>query len=251
MIKKQPRKAKIYNKNKNKNSNRINVINHIKIGETKAKKKKYTKRPAKAATSGVSSIMVNVPQSLPSFTQSSQPFFIQPEPSSIALPVATTYPASIITDEVKKSENVLINEYESKPTPVKISNEEKSIITPSTKTADTPFFTAKEIPAVSTPVVSTKRNVSPVRLSEFRKSLFQTTPSYSLGKIQGISSNKRIIDVAEKSDSDREDNRIGIVRTRGRPRRTDVSPATREKMNARNEKEREKRNKLREDKNKK
>lgn len=98
---------------KNKNSNRVNVFNSIRIGNTK----KRSNRKKSNSKSGVSSIIVNVPQNIP------QPFYIPTtmnSPFPIQPPVPNLQninPTKIMNDEMERELVSANSQYiNSKPT---------------------------------------------------------------------------------------------------------------------------------------
>jgi len=110
-MKKKSSKTKI----KNKNTNRVNVVNTIKIGNTHQKKRPVYKSNSK---SGVSSIVVSIPQSIPNYTQPFYPFHIQPPVFN--LPATITNPTKIITDDLKRDSISANNQHtNSKPSFIK------------------------------------------------------------------------------------------------------------------------------------
>ena len=116
---------------RNKNSNRINVFNSIRIGSNK----KRSNRKKSNSKSGVSSIVVNVPQSIP------QPFYI-PTPMNAPFhmqpPVQIANPTRIMKDEMDREIISANSEYiKSKPTFVEpIKNELQS----DSSTTSTKYF---------------------------------------------------------------------------------------------------------------
>lgn len=138
------------NKVKNKNSNRVNIINTIKIGNTK--KRSYRKKSGDK--SGVSSIVVSVPQNFPQpfyipTSNPSYPFQLQPPVSS---PVQN--PTKIMKDEMDRELVSANSQYiKSKPTFTTPSNNTRPKIVTGLKiddikpiySSDTEYFSAVPI----------------------------------------------------------------------------------------------------------
>jgi len=111
---------------RNKNSNRVNVFNSIRIGNNK----KRSNRKKSNSKSGVSSIIVNVPQNIP------QPFYIpttmnSPFPIQPPVPnLQNTNPTKIMNDEMERELVSANSQYiNSKPT----------FVQPRTSSSNTPL----------------------------------------------------------------------------------------------------------------
>ena len=89
----------------------MNVINQIKIGSKgKNGQRRTTNKTAEKA--GVSSIVISVPQALPSFSQPYHPFHIQSQPVT-NLPLQINQPTSVLADEQKRATlDTALNEYD-------------------------------------------------------------------------------------------------------------------------------------------
>ena len=103
-MKKKPIKSKL----KNKNSNRIHVVNTIRIGNNNNKKRSYSKKNGSPGNEkkNFSSIVVSIPQSLPSYSLPYHPFYIQPPIQNVVETIK--HPTKILADEIKR-ENIIAN----------------------------------------------------------------------------------------------------------------------------------------------
>ena len=133
------KKQSIKNKVKNKNTNRINVINTIKIGNKSNNRKR---RNRKSTASGVSSIVVNVPQPLytPSLNQ------IQQQPRLNDAPIEIRNPTKPIIDDINRDSINAINEIPNKIVSTIPVKQEEIIVTKSFTKPKSIFNTPDSLP---------------------------------------------------------------------------------------------------------